>query len=164
MSEDVFEPTYSPAKIEFWQEHFEELDTLVHSPKSSAHIAEHLAREWFLLQARQRACLCKELHAHDSRAVDPACAHEPSGGGGFRAGQLTAVCIVADLRRAADQLPPHWAATHRIWSEQGISTMVIEQRSRRGSGNNFEPAYSRSAAVRMMARALGWTPRAESVA
>jgi len=156
--DDVFEPTYPPGKIDFWLDHFEELDTLVLSPKSSAHIAEHLAREWILLQVRLTSCLCKEQHAHDSAAVDPACSHAPSGGGAYRAGPETALCIVADLRRAASELPPHWLATRRIWE-----TLSLPAGRARHTALN-EPPFSRSACVQMMARSLGWRAKGESAA
>jgi hypothetical protein len=67
---DPFEPVYPPKKIEFWLAHFEELVALVQDGKSSAHIAEHLNREWFLLQSRLRYCICKELHDADTLAGD----------------------------------------------------------------------------------------------
>lgn len=160
--DDVFEPVYSPRKVEFWLHHWEELDTLVHSPKSSAHIAEHLNREWILLQVRLRTCLCQEAHAVDSRAVDPACAHMPSGGGSFNAGSETVRCVMADLRRAADTLPPTWLSTRQIWVEQGLDARLIAQRVQRSryAPRVAEPAYSRWVAIRHMAMKLGWMPQA----
>lgn len=152
---DAFEPNYSPRKIEFWLAHFEELVTLVIDRKSSAHIAEHLNREWFLLQSRMRYCLCGELHDADTRAVDPACAHMPSGGG-HRNGPETALCIYADLRRAADTLPSSWLATHKIWSEQMLSSREVDRRVRSRPDREREPIFARSVAVRRMARELGW--------
>jgi hypothetical protein len=158
--EDVFEPVYSPRKVEFWLDHWEELDTLVESPKSAAHIAEHLNREWVMLQVRMKTCLCKELHASDAAAVDPGCRHEPTGGG-FRTGTTTALCIVADLRHAADKLPPNWHATHKIWQSQMLPRTMIDQRSRVAEGREREPVFARYIAVKRMAGWLGW--RVDSV-
>jgi hypothetical protein len=156
--EDVFEPSYSPKKIEFWLSHWEELDTLVSSPKASAHIAEHLNREWFLLQGGWKVCLCKELHDRDM--VDPACARTPSGGGGFLAGATTALCILADLRAAADVLPAHWMATRQIWRQQMLTVKAIQQRVDRWRHNRGhierEPGFARDIAVQRMAKVLGW--------
>lgn len=156
---DAFEPVYPPQKIEFWLAHFEELYTLVHSPKSSAHIAEHLNREWILLQVRLRTCLCKEEHEREMYSVDPACTHEPSGGGAYRAGPETAECVMADLRIAASKLPPGWLATRRIWAEQLLGAKEIAQRVnewRQTGYHEREPAFSRSIAIRRMAAFLGW--------
>lgn len=163
MSEDPFEPVYSPKKIEFWLAHFEELITMVQSGKSSAHIAEHLNREWFLLQARLRYCLCQEVHNAEMRAVDPACLHEPSGGT-YRQGPETALCILADLRKAADALPPSWITTQKIWHEQMVPARQIalrreQWRAKVKAGAEYEerePAFARTIAVRRMARDLGW--------
>lgn len=154
-TEDAFEPSYSPKKIEFFLAHWEELNSMVFDGKSSAHIAEHLNREWFLLQSRMRYCLCGELHDADTRAVDPACAHMPMGGS-HRNGPETALCIYADLRRAADALPPTWLVTHKIWSEQLLSPKEVEQRLSRCAEREREPIFARSVAVRRMARELGW--------
>jgi hypothetical protein len=162
---DPFEPVYSPKKIEFWLAHFEELVTLVQSGKSSAHIAEHLNREWFLLQARLRYCLCKEEHDADTLAVDPACTHSPSGGT-FRQGPETALCILADLRRAADRLPPNWVATQRIWAEQFFDERLIARRrlvAHRVGAYEREPVFARTVAIRRMARELGWGAQATPV-
>lgn len=162
--EDPFEPTYSPRLIEFWLEHFEELETLASSPKSSAHIAEHLNHEWMMLQARLRVCLCKEAHASDSMAVDPACTHMPGGGGAYAKGPITALLVLADLRYAAEQLPPGWLSTRTIWHQQLVEDARIidrvydwRKRVHRGeAGVEREPAFARSVAVRRMAQALGW--------
>lgn len=159
--EDVFEPVYTPRKIEFWLDHWEELDAIAHTPKSAAHIAEHLAREWFMLQGRMKACLCKELHDVDVMAVDPACSHEPSGGGAYRSTASSALCIVADLRSAADLLPPEWLATRTIWHQQGLGIPEIGRKVRAWRNNHVgferEPVFARSIAVRRMARQLGWS-------
>jgi len=163
MSDDPFEPVYSPKKIYFWLAHWEELYTLVHTPKSSAHIAEHLNREWELLLPRLRYCLCHELHAVDSRAVDPACSHEPSGGGSYKTGPETALCIYADLIKASEQLPPAWSATQQIWLEQMVPVMVIKSRAKRAERQR-EPAFARTLAVERMARYLGWGQLAGKIA
>lgn len=150
--DDVFEPNYSPSRIEFWLHHWEELDALAYSPRSSAHIAEHLNREWMLLQVRRRACLCAELHGVDQQAVDPACTHEPTGRAGFRAGPETALCIVANLRRAAARLPQNWLSVRTIMDQQGQPLPAARPRS-----VSREPQHSRWVAVKMMAVMLGWT-------
>lgn len=161
---DPFEPIYSPRKIEFWLAHWEELYSLVTTPKSSAHNAEHLNREWMLLQPRLRFCLCLEAHAIDSMAVDPGCTHEPTGGS-FRVGGETVLCVYADLKRAASMLPPGWLSTHRIWREQMVSDAEINlrvftwrQAVRAGSAVvEREPVFSRPVAVNRMATSLGWS-------
>lgn len=154
-TEDAFEPSYSPKKIDFWLAHFEELVTMVFDGKSSAHIAEHLQREWILLQSRMRSCLCGELHDADTRAVDPACAHMPQGGS-YRHGPETALCIYADLRRAADLLPATWIVTHKIWTEQMLPGKEIQLRASRSLAREREPIFARGVALRRMARELGW--------
>jgi|SRR6185436_3395749 len=164
--DDAFEPGYSPRIIEFWLEHFEELATLTTSSKgASAHIAEHLAREWILLQVRLKTCLCHEMHAIDSLAVDPGCTHSPSGGGAFKAGPETAVCISADLTRAGATLPGNWLATHKVWRQMLLSEEQIKQRRgiwRKSVLNGQttlepEPIYSRGVVIRRMAKTLGWS-------
>lgn len=159
--EDVFEPVYTPRKVEFWLDHWEELDVLMHSPKSSAHIAEHLAREWFLLEVRNKACLCKELHDVDSKASDPACSHTPSGGGSFQSKASTALCIVADLRQAADELPAVWTATRQIWQQQMLSRLEILKRVQKAAGmkHEREPVFARSVAIRRIAAKLGYSTK-----
>lgn len=165
---DVFDPIYSPRRIEFWLDHGEELETLAYSPKSSAHIAEHLNREWTLLQVRLKTCLCRELHDADSAAVDPSCSHSPTSGAGFRAGPETALCILADLRRAADTLPPGWLATRKIWSQlmvTDINARLAHWRKRVHAGSagvEREPAYARGVAIYRMAEVLGWQRRSET--
>jgi hypothetical protein len=162
---DAFDTAYSPRRVEFWLAHFEELETLVRSPKSSAHVAEHLNREWVMLQVRLRFCLCQEAHAVDSRAVDPACQHEPTGGGAYRAGPETALCVLSDLRHAAEHLPPGWLATRKIWWEELIPQKTIIQRVtdwrhqvRHGQAYvEREPAFARTIAVNRMANQLGWS-------
>ena len=159
--DDAFEPTYSPRKVEFWLAHWGELDTLVHTPKSSAHIAEHLSVEWMHLQVRLRFCLCHEAHATDSLAVDPSCQHSPSGGH-YRGGPETALCIFADLHHASSKLPPVWLATRKIWQEQLVPRALVDERVLRwrlsGAVREREPAFARSIAVDRMARFLGWQP------
>ena len=163
VSDDVFEPIYSPRRIEFWLAHWEELYALVTTPKSSAHNAEHLNREWMMLQPRLRFCLCAEAHAFDSMASDPACTHEPTGGS-FRVGGETVLCVYSDLMKASDTLPPGWLATRKIWREQLISDRQIEQRVmkwryavRHGDAENErEPVFSRPVAVNRMASSLWW--------
>jgi hypothetical protein len=156
-TQDIFEPTYSPKRVEFWLAHFEELVALVQDGKSSAHIAEHLNREWFLLQSRLRYCICKELHDADTLAVDPACTHSPSGGS-YRMGPETAVCILADLRKAASSLPPSWLVTHKIWQEQMMSAreITVKRLEGRRVASEREPIFARTVAVRRMARELGY--------
>ena len=166
--DDAFSIGYSPRHIEFWLEHFEELATLTTSSKgASAHIAEHLAREWVLLQVRLKTCLCHEMHAIDSQAVDPGCTHSPSGGGAFKAGPETAVCISADLNLAAEILPGNWLATHTVWRQMLVSEEQIKRR--RGiwrksvlAGQAIleaEPDYSRGVVIRRMAHTLGWSEK-----
>lgn len=161
---DVFEPDYSPKKVEFWLEHFVELATMAESKGSSAHIAEHLAREYFMLQGRRAVCLCHELHAVDSMAVDPACTHSPSGGGSFRAGPETALCITSDLRHAGAQQPANWMATLKVWQQQLVPDWEIARRRaewrRKAKAGEIatepEPIYARGVVIRRMARLLGW--------
>lgn len=153
--QDVFEPVYSPKRIEFWLAHYDELLELVFSGKTSAHIAEHLNREWFLLQSRLRHCLCKELHAVDSLAVDPGCTHSPSGGS-YRQGPETALCIMADLSRAAESLPATWLATQKIWDEQRLDRQRRDALRARTRILEREPIWARSVAIRRMALELGW--------
>lgn len=167
MIEDAFEPTYSPRKIEFWLRHWEELAGLVYSPKTSAHIAAHLADEWMHLQVRLLSCLCHEQHLADSLAVDPACQHQPSGGGGYRKSSETALCIYSDLMAASATLPAHWSATQRIWKEQGLTQRAIAGRCANAAGGwpnrttyrEPEPTFARHAAVERMAQVLGWSRR-----
>jgi hypothetical protein len=170
MIDDPFEPVYSPQRVEFWLEHFEELETLALSPKSSAHIAEHLSHEWMLLQMRLKVCLCKEQHDTDSLTVDPACLHMPGGGGAFAKGPITALLVLADLKHAAEHLPPGWLATRQIWKQQLVDGLTAEHRiatwrKRVRAGDDYverEPAFARSIAVRRMARYLGWQARARA--
>jgi hypothetical protein len=156
---DVFEPIYSPRRVEFWLAHWEELDTLVHSPKSAAHIAEHLNREWWLIQSRYASCICKELHDADTLAVDPACAHMP--GGGAARSMHTALCIFSDLRLAADELPPGWLATRQIWNQQMLPDRLVDSRLQvwraQRNGIEREPVFARNVAIRRMAAKLGWS-------
>ena len=159
-SVDAFEPSYSPRKIEFWLAHWEELQTLVDTPRSAAHIAEHLNREWMMLQARNRYCLCHELHAIDSLAVDPACTHSPSGGGGYRRSSEAVLCIYADLHKASGELPAPWSATQRIWFDQRVPRSLVSQRVaswRKSKPTPPEPIFARTFAVMRMAESLGWT-------
>jgi hypothetical protein len=117
-----------------------------------------------MLAVRLKTCLCHELHAIDSMAVDPACTHNPAGGGGFKAGPETALCISADIKRSAEMLPANWLASHKVWRQMLLSEDEI--RSRRASWrrsvvagaipNEPEPIYSRGVAIRRMAKALGW--------
>lgn len=153
----MFEPVYPPRKVEFWLEHWEELETLAYSPKASAHIAEHLNREWFLLQVRMKVCMCAEM------ADDPYCQVSP-GGGDYRAGAETIRCVVADLAQAADKLPSNWFATHKIWQQMAMPMREIERRSRQYETREREPLFARHIALRRMARALGWIPATEQAA
>lgn len=155
VGDDAFEPVYTPKRIEFFLAHWEELLSMVFDGKSSAHIAEHLNREWMLLQSRMRYCLCGELHDADTRAVDPACSHSPSVGS-HRHGPETALCIYADLRRAADSLPASWLVSHRIWTEQCMPSKEIQRRAQTDRDREREPIFARSVAIRRMARELGW--------
>lgn len=174
MTEDIFEPTYSPKRIEFWLAHWEELDALVKTPKSSAHIAEHLNREWMLLQPRLRFCLCVEQHATDSMSVNPACTHEPRGGGAYDSGPQAVLCVYADLMRAAEQLPVGWLATRKIWAQQMIHPEAVARRVQEWrrdvklglARDEREPIFARTEAIRRMARMLGWgcLPAFEEVA
>ena len=161
---DPFEPIYPPRKIEFWLAHWEELYALVLTPKSSAHNAEHLNREWMLLQPRLKYCLCQEAHAADSMASDPGCTHEPTGGS-YRVGGETVACVYADLMDASGKLPPGWLATRKIWREQLLGDQEINHRvltwriavKYHGMAVEPEPWFARSEAINRMARSLGWT-------
>lgn len=153
--DDAFEPTYSPRKIEFWLAHWEELASLVNTPKSSAHIAAHLAEEWMHLQVRLRYCLCQEQHAADTLAVDPACTHERSGGR-YQGGPETALCIHADLTAASGRLPARWLATRQIWAQQ-LTPQPVVMRRLQSAKHEPEPLFARYVAVERMARYLGWT-------
>jgi hypothetical protein len=171
---DAFEPSYSPKKVEFWLAHWEELDALVKTPKSSAHIAEHLNREWIMLAVRMRFCICQEQHTVDSMSVNPACTHEPSGGGAYDSGPQAVLCVYADLMRAAEELPPGWLATRRIWHDQMIHPMAIGRRVaewrrdvKLGKARvEPEPVFPRAIAINRMAKWLGWgrTPAFDEVA
>lgn len=166
---DLFEPVYSPHRVRFWLRHWDELETLADAPRTSAHLAEHLQREWFLLREDPKIdCLCAELHDADQRAVDPACAHAPAGGGSFKAGAHTASQIRADLELAANALPLVWRVTPIIFSLQGrlgqwefrfaVSRGMAGQRPTPAMLSSLDASTTFYDAARRMARSLGWTP------
>src|SRR5437899_1298167 len=98
----LFETTYSPRKIAFLLTHFEELTALVETPSSSLHVSGHMDREWRALQDRPGVCLCQADFG------TPACAEVPRNGRHFKAANIAALAIHADLLTAANALPAGW--------------------------------------------------------
>lgn len=169
--DELFSGVYSPPHVRFFLLHWDALEGLAEWPSSARAVLSQLTREWELLdEARydHLDCLCDLLN-------DGVPSREPLRiGSGYLMG-TGPLCIetTADLSKAADALPYHWQATRHIYTLQnrpgqwkfrfGVATRsgarrpqdrLIEPRSdplleplRTGGG---------AAAVRMMARSLGW--------
>ena len=74
-----------------------------------------------------------------------------TGNGAGRGDRLALACMLADLERAADELPLHWTSTLQIFRLQSRAR-VWSQRRLTLEDVGVETAIAR------MARTLGWKP------
>lgn len=74
-----------------------------------------------------------------------------AGGGGGRGDRLALACLLADLERAADDLPLYWKGTLEIFKLQARARVWSQRRL------NLEDISLHTAVLRM-ARSLGWRP------
>jgi hypothetical protein len=74
-----------------------------------------------------------------------------NGGGGGQRKRLDVACLLADLERAADQLPLQWSATLEVFRSQGRQRVWAQRRL------GLEDT-SLEVAIQAMARSLGWAP------
>lgn len=74
-----------------------------------------------------------------------------SGGGGGRGDRLALACLLADLERAADELPLHWTGT--------LEVLRLQARWKRPRPVPAQPLEEISVhtAITHMARRLGWS-------
>jgi len=71
-------------------------------------------------------------------------------GGGSGKDRLSLACLLADLERAADELPAHWSGTLQVFRYQARARVWAQRRL------SLEEVSIDTAVVRM-ARSLGWT-------
>jgi len=72
-----------------------------------------------------------------------------NGRGGGNRDRLALACLIADLERAADDLPQHWVGTMQIFRLQSRGRLWSQRRLQ------LEDVGLQTAVLRM-ARALGW--------
>lgn len=90
------------------------------------------------------------LHWRELQAAAEGGTGSLNGGGGGKVHRLDVACLLADLERAADQLPLQWNSTQDIFRSQG--RIKVWAHRRLGTED-----VSLDAAILRMARSLGWS-------
>jgi hypothetical protein len=166
---DVFDGSYSPRRLRFYLAHYESLRAIAESPESARAEMDGLRREWTLVTywaertARADVCYCADTNDGVSSPAE-----RLGGPAAFGPPAHAAAVILADLQRATDALPIHWAATRALYELQGRADVwgarLAAHRQlgmRRPQDRLIEPFDSRRATIGLMARGLGWRPRRE---
>lgn len=158
---DVFAATYSPRRIRFLLTHWESLASIALDPRGGRGEADALDREWEVLTTDPNAygvCVCER------RGYWRPTAEEYPGGSGWQPESADNVAaLLADIERATDALPIHWAATRAIFAQQDrVDTWGARLATHRHLGmqrpqdRGIEPSDSAHLVFRLLAGSLGW--------
>lgn len=154
--QDLFDDQWSPTKVGFWlmPHHFTAL-----LDGMGADEAEALRYEYQLVlngerDSLGRPCLCSKIEKF------PAAVRGGMGGAHDSMGSI--VGLVADLKRAADELPIRWKETQRIFVTQDrgdewrtkMGLAITGRRYR--ADRDFMPDLGRAHAWAWIAYVLGW--------
>lgn len=126
---------YTPDLVDHWLKNWPMLESLAETPSSSAHLLSPECRHSAKACSNGRPVGIKDVRNHG----DP----------------MRYVDLLADLRGAAGQLPPHSLESQVVARRMAECLPMIEIRARLGVDNNRLWAAYR-AATKMMAKSLGW--------
>lgn len=126
---------YTPDLVDFWLRNWPMLESLAETPSSSAHLLSPECRHSDKACSNGRPVGIKDVRNHG----DP----------------MRYVDLLADLRGAAEQLPPYSLESQVVARRMAESVPMIEIRARLGVDHNRLWAAYR-AALKTMARSLGW--------
>lgn len=153
---DLFDDQWTPLKVGFWcQPHH--WAALVEG--MSADEAEALRAEYSMCRAGHadalgRPCLCGDKTINWPAAV--------SGGSNRHGDSLASIwSLVADLKRAADELPIRWRETERVFiiqerGDEWRTRMGLANTGRKIREHDRMPDLGRQHAYAIMAWHLGW--------